>query len=228
LLLCAAGGASFCFGGFGGFAFSGFACAGGTAGVAGVAGFCAGGCAGCAGTAGVAGALALAACFARPGFGFPLPFELVGGGAAEAVGACAAVGVCAATVGGADAVVPPPPPAAGWTGTGASGVGAPGAGVGAPGAGVETPPPAGGTPLGAPAPGEPGPAEMKMGRKPVNGEGEIVGRATCGRKGSTSTGTLRSCVPGRARSRIAERSSTVKAWIHSWADATAPAATAPT
>jgi hypothetical protein len=35
-------------------------------------------------------------------------------------------------------------------------------------------------------------------------------------------------VPGRASSRIAKRSSTVSACIQSWADATAPAATAPT
>ena len=206
-------------------ALSGFACPGGTAGVAGVAGFCAGGCAGCAGTAGVALALALSAFF-----DFPLPFELVGAGEAEAVGACAV------PVDGADAGVPPlTPPVAGWTGTGDPGAGAPGAGapgagppgVGASGVGVETPP-LPGAPLGAPTPGGPDPVEMNIGVKPENGDGRMFGCATRGRKGSTSTGTLRSCVLGTASSRIADCSSTVRAWIHSWADATAPAATAPT
>jgi hypothetical protein len=64
--------------------------------------------------------------------------------------------------------------------------------------------------------------------KPVNGDGVTDGLAACGRKGSTSDGTLRACVPGRATSRIAELSSVDKACIQSWADATAPAATAPT
>jgi hypothetical protein len=198
-------------------ALSGFACPGGTAGVAGVAGFCAGGCAGSAGTARVAGALERSGLFALAGF--DVPVELVGAGAAEAVGACAV------PLDGADAVVPPPPPVAGGTGTGDPGVGAPGAGP--PGVGVETPPPPG-APLGAPTPGGPDPAEMNIGVKPENGDGRMFGCATRGRKGSTSTGTLRSCLLGTASSRMADCSSTVRAWIHSWADATAPAATAPT
>jgi hypothetical protein len=71
--------------------------------------------------------------------------------------------------------------------------------------------------------------ETKIGVKPVNGDGGALGFATLGRSGSTRAGTLRSCLPGRASSRIAaERSSTVRACIQSWADATAPAATAPT
>jgi hypothetical protein len=64
--------------------------------------------------------------------------------------------------------------------------------------------------------------------KPVKGDGETDGLATSGRRDSTSTGTLRACVPGRATSRIAALSSVDRAWIQSWADATAPAATAPT
>lgn len=202
-----------------GFALSGFACPGGTAGVAGVAGFCAGGCAGCAGTARVAGVLERSGFFAWAGF--VCPFEPVGaGGAAEAVGACAV------PVDGVDAIVPPlAPPVAGGTGTGDPGVGAPDAGP--PGVGVETPPPPG-APLGAPTPGGPDPAETNIGAKPENGDGRMFGCATRGRKGSTSTGTLRSCVLGTASSRMADCSSTVRAWIHSWADATAPAATAPT
>jgi hypothetical protein len=72
------------------------------------------------------------------------------------------------------------------------------------------------------------PEETKIGRKPVNGDGETDGLATRGRRGSTSTGTLRACVPGRATSRIAEFSSVERACIQIWADATAPAVTAPT
>jgi hypothetical protein len=64
--------------------------------------------------------------------------------------------------------------------------------------------------------------------KPVNGDGETNGLATCGRRSSTSAGTFRACVPGRATSRNAALSSVDKACIQSWADATAPAATAPT
>jgi hypothetical protein len=200
---------------------SGFACPGGTAGVAGVAGFCAGGCAGCAGTARVAGALERSGLFAWAGVG--LPVELVGAGAGA--GAAEAVGACAVPGDGTDAVVPPLPPVAGGTGTGDPGVGAPGAGP--PGVGVETPPPPG-APLGAPTPGGPDPAETNIGAKPENGDDRMFGCATRGRKGSTSTGTLRSCVLGTASSRMEDCSSTVRAWIHSWADATAPAATAPT
>jgi hypothetical protein len=109
-------------------------------------------------------------------------------------------------------------------GTGEPGSGVPGAGVpgtGDPGEGVPgadvSPPPAG-----------PEPFDAKIGMKPVNGDGETDGLATCGRRGSTSEGTFRICVPGRATSRIALLSSVDKAWIQSWADATAPAATAPT
>jgi hypothetical protein len=102
---CAAGAVSFCFGGLSGFCLSGlglsgFGWLGGIAGVAGVAGFDAGGRARWARTAGVA----------RGGGGFfvapvvpPLPFELVAGGAAEAVGACAV------PLDGPDAITPPPP-----------------------------------------------------------------------------------------------------------------------
>jgi hypothetical protein len=106
---------------------------------------------------------------------------------------------------------------------GVPGAGVPGAGV--PGAGE----PGAGEP-GAPAsppPTEPEPLDANIGMKPENGDGDTVGLATPGRKGSTSAGTLRSCVPGRASSRIADCSSTVRAWIQSWTDATAPAATAP-
>ena len=64
--------------------------------------------------------------------------------------------------------------------------------------------------------------------KPVNSDGETDGLATCGRRGSTSAGTFRIWVPGRATSRIAALSSVDKACIQSCAEATAPAATAPT
>ena len=109
-------------------------------------------------------------------------------------------------------------------------------GTGEPGAGV---PGTGDPGEGEPGDGEPGaadsppprenePFEAKIGMKPVNGDGETDGLATRGRRGSTSDGTFRICVPGRATSRIAELSSVDKACIQSWADATAPAATAPT
>jgi hypothetical protein len=81
---------------------------------------------------------------------------------------------------------------------------------------------------GSPPPDEPEPFEAKIGMKPVNSDGGTDDLATCGRRGSTSAGTFRICVPGRATSRIAELSSVDKACIQSWADATAPAATAPT
>jgi hypothetical protein len=64
--------------------------------------------------------------------------------------------------------------------------------------------------------------------KPENGDVETDDLATSGRKGSTSAGTFRICEPGRATSRIAALSSVDKAFIQSCADATAPAATAPT
>jgi hypothetical protein len=104
-------------------------------------------------------------------------------------------------------------------------------GTGEPGAGVPgTGEPGVGEPDAGPSPpaAEPEPFEAKIGMKPVNGDGVTDGLAACGRKGSTSDGTLRACVPGRATSRIAELSSVDKACIQSWADATAPAATAPT
>jgi hypothetical protein len=104
-------------------------------------------------------------------------------------------------------------PGTGVPGTGEPGEGKPGAGE--PGASVS--PPAG-----------PEPFEAKIGMKPVNGDGETEGLATFGRRGSTSDGTFRVCEPGRATSRIAALSSVDKACIQSWADATAPAATAPT
>ena len=100
-------------------------------------------------------------------------------------------------------------PGAGVPGTGEPGEGEPGAGPSAP---LD----------------EPEPFEAKIGMKPVNGEGETDGLAACGRRGSTSAGTFRICEPGRATSRIAEVSSVDRACIQSWADATAPAATAPT
>jgi hypothetical protein len=110
-------------------------------------------------------------------------------------------------------------PGPGEPGTGDPGTGEPG--TGEPGAGES------GAPL-SPPPVEPEPLEAKIGRKPVNGDGETDCLATCGRKGSTSAGTFRDCVPGTATSRIAEVSSVDKACIQSWADATAPAVTAPT
>jgi hypothetical protein len=145
------------------------------------------------------------------------PFEVGVAGGAEAA---ESVGACPAGVDGPDGV--PPPPAAGWSGTGAPGTGEPG-GVGTP----PPPPPAGGA-TGTPLPSEPGPLETKIGVNPAKGDGETVGFTLPGLAGSTSAGTLRSCEPGTASSRIAERSSPVKACIQSWADATAPAATAPT
>ena len=110
-------------------------------------------------------------------------------------------------------------PGAGVPGTGEPGEGEPGEGE--PGAGEPDP-------SASPPPEEPEPFEAKIGTKPVNGEGETDGLAACGRRGSTSAGTFRICEPGRATSRIAEVSSVEKACIQSWADATAPAATAPT
>jgi hypothetical protein len=213
-------GVSFCFGGLTGLAglsglgFAGFACWGGIAGVAGAAGFGAGGLAGRAGTAGVARVLEWRVFFAlagRPGGALPGPFELVEAGGGETVEGCPA-----SVDGPPDGVLPlPPPPGLGWPGTGEPGTGEPGAGepgAGEPGTGTETPP--------ADA--------TNTWVKPVNGDGDTVGFALRGRADSTSAGTLRSCVPGRANSLIAERSSTERACIQSCADATAPAVTAPT
>ena len=99
-----------------------------------------------------------------------------------------------------------------------------------PGAGTTGVPPAGvGTATGPRTVAVAGdPVEMKTGVKLENGAGEAGGLATRDRTGATSAGTLRTWEPGTASSRIAEGSSTVKACIHSWADATAPAARAPT
>lgn len=104
-------------------------------------------------------------------------------------------------------------------------------GTGEPGAGVPgTGEPGAGDPVAgvSPPPDEPEPAEAKIGMKPVNGDVATDGVAACGRRGWTSAGTFRICEPGRATSRIAALSSVDKAFIQSWADATAPAATAPT
>jgi len=200
----------FCFGGLpglSGLGFAGFPCWGGTAGVARAAGFGAGGLAGCAGTAGVARALEWCVFFALacpPRGAVPRPSELVEAGGGEAAEASAV------SVDGPPDGVLPPPPGLGWPGTGEPGPGAPGAGE--PGTGTEIPPP----------------GETNTWVNPVNGEGDTVGLALDGLAGSTSAGTLRSCVPGRASSRIAERSSTERACIQSCADATAPAVTAAT
>ena len=112
-MFCAAGAVSFCFGGLSGFCLSGlglsglglsgFGWLGGIAGVAGVAGFEAGGRARCARTAGVACAFECFGLFFLPPVVLPPPFELVGGGAAEAVGPCPPLGA-------PDAVRPVPPP----------------------------------------------------------------------------------------------------------------------
>jgi hypothetical protein len=188
---------------FSGFALPCFACEGGTAGVAGVAGLAAGGFADLAGMAGVA----------RSGvFEPPVGLGPARGGEAEGPGALA--------VGGDPALVPvPPPPEVGCPGEGLLGVGAGAAGV----------PPAGEEPGAGPRTVVPaGPLETKIGVKPENGDGATGFFTGCGRAGETNTGTLRTCVLGTASSRVAECSSTVKACTQSWADATAPAATAPT
>ena len=167
--------------------------------------------AGRAGTAGIARALEwrVFARACRPRVALPRPFELVAAGGGEAAEACAA------SVDGPPDGVTPGPPGLGWPGTGEPGTGEPGTGepgTGEPGTGTETPPP----------------GETNTGVKPVNGDSDTVGFALPGLAGSTSAGTLRSCVPGRASSRIAERSSTERACIQSCADATAPAVTAAT
>jgi hypothetical protein len=222
--------------GFGGFdfeCFSGFslpclACDGGTAGVAGVAGLGFGGRAGVAGIAGVARSWV-----SLSGFGL----GVAGGGDAEGSGALA--------TGGDDGVPPEAvPPLGGDEGVGVGvvgvgaggvvGVGAGGVGEGFPGdggdAGVEgVPPPDDGLGEGAPTLDPVDPFEAAIGMKPPK-SGCAAGFCftTCGRAGDTSTGTLRTCVLGTASSRVAERSLVVKACTQSWADATAPAATAPT
>jgi hypothetical protein len=187
------------------------ACDGGTAGVAGVAGLEFGGLAGVAGIAGVA-----RSCVSVLGFGLGAS----GGGDADGSGAL--------TEGGADGVLPEAvPPLDGGEGVGVVGVGA---GVAGDGVGVEgVPPPDDGAAEGVPPLAAVDPFEATIRMKPPK-----IGCAagfcftTCGRAGETSTGTLRTCVLGTASSRVAERSLVVKACTQSWADATAPAATAPT
>jgi hypothetical protein len=108
-------------------------------------------------------------------------------------------------------------------------VGPPGAGVGAGVGAAGLPPPDDG-PEPRPCPvGAADPPVAKIGVNPPNTDGAagFCSVTACGRPGETSTGTLRTCVLGTASSRIAECSSTVKACSQSWADATAPAATAP-
>jgi hypothetical protein len=215
-------GTSFGFGGLAGFGlacFSGFAfpCPawdGGTAGVAGVAGLGAGGFADRAGIAGVARSCVSESC---SGLGAD------GGGDADGSGALGA--------GGVDEVLPlvVPPPDDGWPGAGVAGVGGgvPGDGVGVGAAGVR--PPVVGVEPGPRAGAATGPPlETNVGVKPAKTDGEAGFVTTCGRAGETSAGTLRTCVLGTASSRVAEFSSTVKACSQSWAEATAPAATAPT
>jgi hypothetical protein len=185
---------------FSGLAFPCLAgCEGGIAGVAGVAGLGAGGFADRAGTAGVARAGA--------------PCVDVG-----AAGAGEVAGAGPLALGGMDGVLPavPPLPGAGWPGAGVLGAGT----IGVPPAGAMGP---------RTVAVAGGPVEMKTGVKLENGDGEAGGLVTaCGRAGVTSAGTLRTWEPGTASSRIAEGSSTVKACIQSCADATAPAARAPT
>jgi hypothetical protein len=222
-------GKSFGFGGLAGFGltcFSGFelpcpAWDGGTAGVAGVAGLGAGGFADRAGIAGVA-----RSCVSESGFGFGAD----GGGDAEGSGALAA--------GGVDGVLPAvvPPLEDGGPGAGVPGVGAgvPGVGAGVPGVGVGAAgvtPPVEGVEPGPRAGAATGPPlETKVGVKPAKTDGEagLGFVTTCGFACETSAGTLRTCVLGTASSRVAEFSSTVKACSQSWAEATAPAATAAT
>ena len=217
---------------FSGFASPCLACEGGTAGVAGVAGRGAGGLADWAGTAGVA-----RSCVREPCAGFGFGFGGAGGGDAEGSGALAA--------GGAADVLPPPPvvllPDDGWPvpGLAGGGVGVTGEGVGVTGEGVGVPgvgagagpagvPPAGpGLAIGPRTTAGAGLLETRIGVKPEKTDGATGFLTACRRAGETSTGTLRTCVLGTASSRLVECSSTVNAWSQSWADATAPAATAP-
>jgi hypothetical protein len=221
-------GTSFALGGFGGFDGLGFACLsgfaspclawdGGTAGVAGVAGLGFGGLAGVAGIAGVA-----LSCVSVCGFG-------AGAGAD---------GSAALTDGGVEGGPPAalPPLDGGCAGGGVEGVGD---GVGVPGDG-EGPGVDGVPPPPVPRPDEgPGPAgplaglapepeEAKIGVKPPKIDGAVGVDFTTRGVGETKTGTLRTWLLGTASSRLAERSLVVKACIQSWADATVPAATAPT
>jgi hypothetical protein len=224
-------GTSFALGGFGGFDGLGFACLsgfaspclawdGGTAGVAGVAGRGFGGLAGVAGIAGVA-----LSCVSVCGFG-------AGAGAD---------GSAALTDGGVDGVPPAvlPPLDGGCVGDVGDGVVGVGGGVGVPGdgegPGVDgVPPPPVPRPDEGPGPGgplaglAPEPEEAKIGVKPPKIDGAVGVDFTTRGVGETKTGTLRTWLLGTASSRLAERSLVVKACIQSWADATVPAATAPT
>ena len=134
---------------------------------------------------------------------------------------------------------PVPGLAGGGVGVTGEGVGVTGEGVGVPGEGVGVPGVgAGAGPAGVPTAG-PGLAigprtvagagllETRIGVKPEKTDGATGFVAACRRAGETSTGTLRTCVLGTASSRLVACSSTVKAWSQSWADATAPTATAP-
>jgi hypothetical protein len=108
-------------------------------------------------------------------------------------------------------------------------VGVPGDGVGPGAEGVPpSPPDEGPGPAEPPAGLPPELEETKIGVKPRKIDGAVdVDFATRG-VGETRTGTLRTWLLGTASSRLAERSSVVKACTQSWADAIAPAATAPT
>jgi hypothetical protein len=223
-------GTSLGLGGLDGFDGLGFACLsgfaspclawdGGTAGVAGVAGLEFGGFADVAGIAGVALSW-VSVC----GFGF-------GAGAG-------ADGSGALTDGGVDGVPPAvlPPLDGGCVGDVGDGVVGVGAGVGVPGDGegpgvdgVPPPPPDGGAGVAGPCPpAPPEPDEAKIGVKPPKIDGAVGVDFTTRGVGETKTGTLRTWLLGTASSRLAERSLVVKACIQSWADATVPAATAPT
>jgi hypothetical protein len=242
-------GASFGLGGFGFDCFSGFASPslawdGGIAGVAGVAGLGFGGLAGVAGIAGVA-----RSCVLVLGFGS----GTAGGGEAAGSGALDAGeldGVLPELLppldGGGDGAAVPgvvggvPGDGAGdgdgdGEGEGVGGVPGDGAGAGV-GDGVGfagVPPPDGGGeagPWGLDALAAAGPLDARTGvkPKPEKSGGGTRSVAGCGCTGETNTGTVRTCVLGTASSRVNDCSLTVKAWSQSWADATAPAATAPT
>jgi hypothetical protein len=219
-------GASSGFGGLGGFGFacfSGFAspcraCEGGTAGVAGVAGLGFGGFADVAGIAGVARSWVSESCGG---------LAEVGGGEAAASGALVAGGVDG---GLPDELVPLEGGGAGAAVPGVVGVvgGVPGDGEGV-GEGVDVPPPDGGDGAGPCTLEGAGAFDTRIGVKPGMSGGATRRVTACGvAVGETRTGTLRTCVLGTASSRVNDRSLTVKACSQSWADATAPAATAPT
>jgi hypothetical protein len=178
-----------------------------------------GGLAGVAGIAGVA-----LSCVSVFGFGLGVS------GGAEGSGALAD--------GGVDDGVPPDalvPPLGGAgvdvVGAGVVGVGA-GGGEGAGVEGVPTPPRGGEAGVdGVRAGTAPEPKDARIGLNParlVRVSDFALAATAWGTAGETSTGTLRACVLGTESSRMAERSFVVKACTQSWAEATAPAATAPT